>query len=68
MEDDLKTLIVQYLGNHWLDHTEIYNLVFGDQTKLDKFSKKKQTFNKRQPQNIFNILAITGWIVPFTDI
>jgi hypothetical protein len=37
MEDDLKLLKVQYLSNHWLDHTQIYNLVFGDQTTSKYF-------------------------------
>ena len=32
MEDDLKTLKVQYLSNHLLDHTQISNLSFDDQT------------------------------------
>ena len=52
MEDDLKTLEVQYLSNHWLDHTQIYNLVFGDQTKLNKCFKKT---TKKNPQNILKI-------------
>ena len=34
MEDDLKILKVEYLSNHWLDVTQIWNLSLGDQTTL----------------------------------
>ena len=32
MEEDLKILQVEYLGNHSLDHTQIFNLSKDDQT------------------------------------
>ena len=54
MEDDLKTLEVQYLSNHWLDHTQIYNLVFGDQTKLNKCFKKTTKKNSKYIKNLSN--------------
>ena len=34
MEDDLTILKMEYLCNHWLDLTQIWNLSLGDQTKL----------------------------------
>ena len=39
MEDDLKILKVEYLSNHWLDFTQIWNLGLRDQTKLYKCFK-----------------------------
>ena len=36
MEDDLKILKVEYLRNHLLDHTQIFNLSLYNQTKLYK--------------------------------
>ena len=42
MEDDLKILKVEYLSNHWLDLTRIWNLRLGDQTKLYKCVKWRQ--------------------------
>ena len=39
MEDDLKTIKVEYLSNHLLDHTQILNLSLDDQTRFDKFLK-----------------------------
>ena len=33
MEDDLKTLKVDFLSNHMVDLTQILNLILGDQTK-----------------------------------
>ena len=34
LEDDFKISKVEYLSNHWFEHTQILNLNFGDQTKL----------------------------------
>ena len=42
MEDDLKTSKVEYLSNHLLDHTQILNLSFSDQTKFINFFKWRQ--------------------------
>ena len=39
MEDDLKILKVEYLRNHLLDHTQILNLSWDDQTILYKSFK-----------------------------
>ena len=39
MEDDLKILNVEYLSNRWTDLTQIWNLILGDQTKVNKFFK-----------------------------
>ena len=39
MEDDLKILKVEYLSNHLLDHTQIFNLSFYDQTIFCKSFK-----------------------------
>ena len=36
MEDDLKMWKVEYLSNHWLDLTQIWNLIYWDQTKVQK--------------------------------
>ena len=33
MEDDLKILKVEYIGNCWLDLSQILNLSWGDQSK-----------------------------------
>ena len=41
MEDDLKVLKMEYLSNHLLDHTNILNLSFDDQTILNKSLKKR---------------------------
>ncbi len=57
IKDDLKWKMapkykkVEYLGNHWLDLTQIWNVSTGDQTK-SKMVKMKTTFNRRRPQNI----------------
>ena len=32
-------LKVEYLSNHWFDHTQILNLNWGDQTKVYKYFK-----------------------------
>ena len=42
MEDDLKILKVEYLSNQLLDHTQILNLEFGDQSKVFRFFKWRQ--------------------------
>ncbi len=34
MEDDLKILELEYLGNHWSDFPQILNLSWGDQLKM----------------------------------
>jgi hypothetical protein len=39
MEDDLKMWKVEYLTNHWLDLTQIWNLSYWDQTKVQKSIK-----------------------------
>ena len=39
MEDDLKILKVEYLSNHLLDHTQILNLSWDDQTIFYKSFK-----------------------------
>ena len=44
MEDDLKICAVEYLSNHTLDLTQIWDLSLGCQTKLYK------SFKLRQPQ------------------
>ena len=35
MEDNLKILNVEYLGNHWSDLTQIFNISLLDQTNED---------------------------------
>ena len=45
MEDDLKILKVEYLRNHLLDHTQIFNLSLGDQTEIKKMVEMKTTSN-----------------------
>ena len=37
MEDDLKILKKEYFSNHWLDHTQIFKLSLGGQTKVYKY-------------------------------
>ena len=39
MEDDLKTLKVEYLSNHWSDHAQILKLRWDDQTIFYKSLK-----------------------------
>ena len=39
MEDDLKILKVEYLSNYLLDHTQLLNFTFSDQSKLLKYFK-----------------------------
>ena len=34
MEDNLKTLKIEYLSNHWLNKSPILNLSLGDKTKI----------------------------------
>ena len=41
MKDDLKILKVEYLSNHWLDLTKIWNFSSVDQNKLYKYFKCK---------------------------
>ena len=36
MEDDLKIWKVEYISNHWSDLTQIWNLSYWDQTKVQK--------------------------------
>jgi hypothetical protein len=43
MEDDLKIKRVEYLSNHILDLTQILNLTLGDQSKVFKHFKWRQT-------------------------
>jgi hypothetical protein len=42
-EDDLKILNVEYLSNHWSDLPQIFKLSLGDQTKVKKCFKWRQT-------------------------
>jgi hypothetical protein len=42
-EDDLKILNVEYLSNHWSDLPQISKLSLGDQTKVKKCFKWRQT-------------------------
>ena len=39
MEEDLKTLKVEYLSNHWTDLPQIFNLCLGDQIEIKKLLK-----------------------------
>ena len=34
MEDDLKIWKVEYLSNHWSDRTQILNLSYWDETRV----------------------------------
>ena len=62
MEDDLKLLKVEYLSNHFLDHTQILNL--DDQTIFLKSSKWRRTPMKDNLKNQkWNITTTTVWIV-----
>ena len=45
MEDDLKILKIEYLSNHWSDHTQNLNLSLDDKNKI---LKMKATSNGRQ--------------------
>ena len=36
MEDDPKIWKLEYLSNHWSDLTQIWNLSYWDQTKVQK--------------------------------
>ena len=40
MEDNLKILKVEYLGNHWSDLPQIWNLSSGDQTESKMLESK----------------------------
>ena len=42
-EDDLKIWKVEYLRNHWLDPTQIWNLSYRDQIKVQKDIKWGRT-------------------------
>jgi hypothetical protein len=42
IEDDLKTLKVEYLSNNLLDHTQICNLSLDEQTTFYKYFKLTQ--------------------------
>ena len=42
MEDDLKIWKVEYLSNHWSDRTQILNLSYWDQTKVQKVIKGRR--------------------------
>jgi hypothetical protein len=42
MEDDLKIWKVEYISNHWLDLTQIWNLSYWDQTKVQKGIKGRR--------------------------
>ena len=44
MEDDLKILKVEYLGNHLLDHTQILNLSLYDLTIFCKLNISATTY------------------------
>ena len=52
MEDDLKILKVEYLSNHLLDHTQILNLSWYEQTIFYK------SFKWRRPPNL-KILSLS---------
>jgi hypothetical protein len=41
-EDDLKIWEVEYISNHWSDLTQIWNLSYWDQTKVQKGTKWRQ--------------------------
>ena len=43
MEDDLKIWKVEYLSNHWMDLTQIWNLSYWDQIRVQKGIKWRQT-------------------------
>ena len=42
MEEYLKILKVEYLSNHWLDLTQIWNLTYWDQTRVYKGMKLRR--------------------------
>ena len=42
MEDDLKSLKLEYLSNCWQDLTQIWNLRLSDRTKLYQYFKWRQ--------------------------
>ena len=46
MEDNLKIIKGEYLGNHFLDHPQNVDLTLGDQTKIDFFFEIKKTTSK----------------------
>ena len=70
MEDDLKIWKVEYLSNHWMDLTQIWNLSYWDQIKVQKGIKWGQTQMENDLQRKMtskyekeNISATTEWIL-----
>jgi hypothetical protein len=69
-EDDLKIWKVEYLSNHWMDLTQIWNLSKKDQTRVYKGIKWRQPLMEddlwqktTSKYEKWNISATTGWIL-----
>ena len=59
MEEDLKLLKMEYLSNHLLDQTQIWNLCLYDQTIVYKSLKRRNFKLKlRWPKQILQILKM----------
>ena len=59
MEEDLKLLKMEYLSNHLLDQTQIWNLCLYDQTIVYKSLKQRNFKLKlRWPKQILQILKM----------
>jgi hypothetical protein len=63
MEDDLKISRMDYLSKHGWIHTQIWNLSFGDQSKLFKCFKCRQPPMEDNLKWKRNILSTPGRIL-----
>ena len=59
-----KNIKIEYLSNHWLDFTQIWNLMLGDQSKISKCYKYRRPPTEDDIKILkWNISATTGLIL-----
>ena len=64
MEDDLKTMKVEYFNNHWSDLPQILNLLLWDQAKnKSAWYEDDLQWKTTSKYKKLNISATTDWIV-----